>query len=206
MPVIEIAWPLAAGAFLTGAILELIVGALRKGSRIHLAFGLVSLAAAAGVLAESMMFQATAVGEIAFWTKWAVACNIGAHLALIWFMVQYAGGRVRWPAWMAGAVFAGAAVVHLMLPYGITFRTIDALESLALPWGEQIMLPSGPAHPLWPLSVGAIPLLLVFLASLVVQLRRAGQRRRAWRVAIAGSVVFSEQLALDERGQESQRN
>jgi PAS domain S-box-containing protein len=183
-------WTLAAGSFLTMAVFEFVVAALERQPRIHVPFGLIGLSAMAGTIAEISSFGATSVAAMTLSIKWGVTFNILAHLFLVAFMVQYAGVRIRWPGWLAAGVFAVAGIVHLVLPSGITFSRIERVVTEVLPWGERIALPAGPAHPLWPLSVAAIPILLLFLGDLVAQTRRAGDVGRARRIAVAGTILF----------------
>ena len=103
MTPIVLVWTLAAGSFLTMAVIELVVAAIKRETRVHIAFSLVALAAMGGTLTELAVFGTASVPTMTLLIKAAVAFNIAAHLALIWFVTQYTGVRLRPPGWVSSA-------------------------------------------------------------------------------------------------------
>lgn len=184
-----IAQYVAAGAFLTVALMHSLVWLRRHTLATHLCFALTAAAAGANAIAEASMYQATTLDAMAVALKWYVAMSGIWIVALVWFVVAYAhlGKTARRVAVVISVIVLGAWVVNLFMPSSFLYTDLTSLREVMLPWGDTIRLAEGRDSP-WRF-VTEVSLLGIF--GLVIagwfSLRRKGQRARA--LLFAGSVV-----------------
>jgi PAS domain S-box-containing protein len=191
---LAIGWTLAAGICLTLGIVQLLIGLRRRPRREHFVFAAMALFAAGAIMAEIATYHATSVEEYRVGLKSEVGLQILWWVALVWFVVYYTELRNRWAPWFVTILLGLAGVIQLLSPAGITHRQIESLRSITLPWGERIVLGSGPRHPLELLAVSAIAALSALLAYSVVDLLRRGERRQALRVGLALFLIVAAQV------------
>ena len=106
-------------------------------------------------------------------------------LALVWFVANYSGLRRPWLLGAYSGIYLLHIVIHFSQPLGISFRETPELRGHRLPWGEEIVLPSGAAGR-WAVFGDLLALgCVAFCVGACAQLWRAGKRRKAGGLAVA---------------------
>jgi signal transduction histidine kinase len=172
---------MAAAAFFTVALIYALVWSRRSRSGAQLLFAVAAVAAGGNAIAESYVYRAMAVETMAVALKWYVAMSGFWLIALVWFIVAYAGVG-KFGCWLAvglSVVFFAALAINFLAPYSFLYTEIRDLRVISLPWGEQIRLPDGNDSP-WRLAT-EVTILGVFLlvGNGCVNLWRRGQKTRA---------------------------
>ena len=176
-----------AGCCFAIGILHLALFVRRRESRIVLIFAIMVLAMAVGAFIEAFTFRLDDIATYSRYFKWMVTANGIMWTMLVWFIAAYTGSVRRWLAILVTAGYATATLINVFSAHSILFLNIDKLINVTLPWGEQIVTASGPAHPLR-IVADVSWLLLIYLAvESCIRMGRRGKRRKA---IVFGLVMF----------------
>jgi PAS domain S-box-containing protein len=164
---------------LSVSALHLLIYTRRPDLRIHLLFSLMAFCSAVSSYYDLAMYTSS---DTASYTSHLKATNSFQGLLWIlftWFIRDYThDDRFRMVAIVSG-LYAIAILLNLILPYGILFESIERLDWLVLPWGENIPAAVGPAS-VWRLLPDAAWLLLLLYSGLrCYSLLKMGEKRRA---------------------------
>jgi len=182
-----IALLITGGICLAVGLLHLSIYIRQHDLKVNLLFAIMSLCAAGGTFSETVMYKAaTSLGFIQAF-KIQIAFHGILWTALAWFIVFYTGTTHRLLAIGVSAAYGLAVIVNIVSPYGVIFSKVGELETVMLPWGEQIRFISGSLNP-WRYLADAAWLLLIYLAvESCVRLYRRGQRHKS---VLLGSTLF----------------
>ena len=113
-------------------------------------------------LSQAVLYQSHTISGYAAALKWNIACITIFFMLFPWFIAEFAGFHPR--KWLMVSTFAFAlmALVNAIVPYSLQFTTITELQSLHLPWGEEITLAVGHSGLLFWVCAAAVLLNLAF--------------------------------------------
>jgi PAS domain S-box-containing protein len=176
-----------AGCCFAIGILHLALFFRRRQSRMTLLFGLMAISMAVSAFLDVWVYTAESIAVYSRIFKWQVTANGVMWTLLVWFIADYTGSARRWLAILVTVGYALATVINILSSHSVLFLTIDHLIIVTLPWGEQIVAASGPAHPLR-LVADLSWLLMIYLAvEACIRMGRRGQRRKA---IVFGLILF----------------
>jgi two-component system sensor kinase FixL len=186
---ITVLWPAVAGMSFALGLVYLVVWLRRPQQRQHLLFSIIAVAAALGACNELNMLAASTPGEF------AAAGRIG-HLTMgvailllpMFVRMRFDAGR-PWLLYSLSALRVAVIAINLVSAVGVHFSQV-AMHPVLLPGGVAAWAPVGVPNPWILLAHLNLLLILVFLADVLVQVRRRGDRaeyRSAW--LICGSVA-----------------
>ena len=174
-----IATYITCGICLTLGLLHLTLFVLRSERKADLPFSVMSLCAAGGAFAETLMYRAVMTDDFIRAFKTQINFHGILWIALAWFIVHYTGTGRRRLALVVTVGYAFAVMMNILSPFGVLFEEVDLLQSITLPWGEDISFTSGPVNP-WRVVADAAWLVVVYLAiESCLRLYRLGKRHRA---------------------------
>lgn len=182
MGYLAIAQYMAAAAFLTIALVHLMVWARVRSALSHLLFAVTATAAGANAIAEENMYRADSIDVMGTALRWYVTTSGIWIIAVVWFIVAYARvGRIgQCFAFAITGVFAVALVINALSPASFLYSEIADLREISLPWGESIGLAIGRNNPLRFITELALIAVVGLVADGVYHFWRRDERRRAW--------------------------
>jgi two-component system cell cycle sensor histidine kinase/response regulator CckA len=129
----------------------------------HLLFAGMCLALAGLGLSGAVAYQSFTISGFAVALKWNVTLILILFMIFPWFFTVFAGFRPRKWLLISTLLLALMIPVNLIQPYSLQFSTIIRLESLRLPWGEEIAVPVGHHGPFFWITAAAVLLNLGYV-------------------------------------------
>ena len=170
------------------SLIHLFLGFRGIRRNLNIPFALASLFATAEACTGPGRYLSSTVGDAVFWLKVSWGAEILFGIALVWFARGFARISDRRIPLLLSAAAAVAVIANWGLPYGFRFRSMPALESVRLPWGDEVALLVGESSP-W------LSLLSLLALSIAIYLVAAGVR--LWRLeeATNRALLFTIGLA-----------
>jgi two-component system sensor kinase FixL len=197
---ISVIWPLIGGMSLALGLVYLVVWLRRREQPQHLLFAAVAILFAAGACIELRLLGASTAAEFASVLRLTHLSIGGAVLLLpIVVHVRFAAGR-RWLLVLLTALRVVVIVVNQVSAFGVHFSHL-VMRPVQLPGGISAWGPVGSVNP-WVLVAHLnLLLILVFLADVLMQVRRRGDKveyAHAWLIcgAVAAHVVIAGGIAI----------
>jgi PAS domain S-box-containing protein len=182
-------WSVCAGACLTFGFTSLTLWLRRRREIAYLLAAAMAMAAAGSALIE--LFLALSTDLMTYRRLLIAQVPVGAAiaLALTWFVYFHFGSASRALALSTSLLWLIHVAVDFAAADGAVFTSITALERNLTPWGEEISVARGVAHPLRFVAAWATALLILYLLDASIRVWRRGQRQKA---AIVGgaSILF----------------
>ena len=167
------------GTCLAIGLLHLAIYARLPRRKADLFFALMCFLSAGGAFLEALTYRAIDLQTYNAFYKLQVFVQGCLWIAMVWFITLLTNSTPRWISVSVTAAYALALLINIISPYGILYSTIDALNSVRLPWGEQLILAVGPSNP-WRFVADIAWLFLIYMViDNCIQLNRRGERRRA---------------------------
>jgi chemotaxis protein methyltransferase CheR len=177
------------GMYLAVALLHMVIFIRRPALKTDLFFALMCTCVAASILSEIGVYRAIDLSAFLPAYKMQIAFQGLQWIFLTWFVAYYTGATRRWLAMTVTAAYALAIIIHIILPNGILYSSIEKVYQITLSWGESITYASGSANK-WRIVADAGWILLIYLAAeSCVRMGRGGERRGALLLG-AGLFVF----------------
>jgi PAS domain S-box-containing protein len=154
----------------------------------NLLFTLAALGAAGSSFMELWGLHADSVETYALVARYQNICIFALVVSLVWFVYVYFETSNRWVALTITGLWVISIIVNFLSPYSLTFSEITSLKRIALPWGEDFVVPIGTTNPWASVSNFATILIVIFVADASVRLWRRGERRRAG--IVGGSIMI----------------
>ena len=186
---VQLTWALIAGMFLALALVQLLVWVRRRSELQHLIYVVFALGAAVGTLGELSALFSTTPAEYARALRQE---HLGMGLALLcvpWFVrVRFGAGRpwLLWTATGLRALLIGVSIVSAM-----TINLADLqLRQTVLPGGISVVMPIGRFNPLVLVAHLHLLCMVAFLADVIAELRRRGDRDEYLRgLRVCGGLI-----------------
>jgi PAS domain S-box-containing protein len=105
---------------------------------LNIPFALASLLATAEAFTGPGRYLSLTVEDAVHWSKLSWGAEILFGVALVWFARAFAGIRDRRIPLLISSAALVPLIVNWWLPYGFRFRSMPALKSFRLPWGDEI--------------------------------------------------------------------
>ena len=167
------------GICLAIGLLHLALYARLRSRKADLFFSLMCFLSAAGAFLEALTYRTVDLQTYNALYKLQVSVQGCLWITMVWFIALLTGSTRRWVIKTVTAAYVLAVLINTLSPYGILYATIEALNTVRLPWGEQLFFAVGPSNP-WR-YVGDIAWLILIYTVIdsCIQLWRRGERRRA---------------------------
>lgn len=189
---------IAAGITGFAGITHLLIGlARRPRDRTELVFAALSVSVAAHTLAVLALHTASSAAAYIGVLKYTFsATSLASIVSLLWFVACYTGARPRRFLLTMSVAYGLFAALNVSLPFGVLYADISGLRQVNLPWGEQVVVASGPPHPLQLLLQVYYVILFIFFGYAVMSQYHTGSRRHALVLGLA-LVVFLAARIVD---------
>jgi PAS domain S-box-containing protein len=167
------------GTCLAIGLLHLALYARLPKRKADLFFSLMCFLSAAGAFLEALTYRAVDLQTYNSLYKLQVSVQGCLWIAMVWFIALMTDSTRRWVIKTVTAAYGLAVLINIISPYGLLYSTIDTLNSVRLPWGEQLFFAAGPSNP-WRIIADIAWLILIYMViDSCIQLSRRGERRRA---------------------------
>lgn len=177
-PLITVHIALAA-ACLTFGFIHLLISFRKNDYRADLLFSVMAICIAAGLFIDTLMYRASSVEDFNTAFKVHITFDAALWISMIWFIAAYTGTARRSLLLLPTLCYAGAGIANLLSPFGLLYGEITGLETLVLPWGEEIVYAAGtPNRWRWFADIGWV-LLIILSADSCIRLYRRGGKGRA---------------------------
>lgn len=186
---IDIAWPMISGASATLALIHLLIWFRQKDRLAYLAFAVTAMSLAAIAIFELQMMRAQTPGEYATLLRWTHVPITTLVLGIIAFLMLQFGAGNRLLATVAALTRIACTAANFMTGENIHYLDLASLHRLQA-WGGVISVPGTDAVPNPWMTLGAVSiiLLLLFIASVISEVRRRApspDRERALSICYA---------------------
>jgi PAS domain S-box-containing protein len=175
---------------LTVGLMHLLLGLRKDDKKADLLFAVMAISIASGMYLDILMYRASSVEGFNAAFKIHVNFDVIFWICTIWFISAYTGTARRLLVLLPTVCYAVAGVVHLVSPYGILYGEITGLETMALPWGEEVVYAAGTPNPWRYVADAGWILLIVLSADSCIRLYRQGEKRHALSLGTALSLVL----------------
>lgn len=177
-------------------ITHLIIGlARRPRDATQLLFACLCLAVAVHTLVVMTLHSADSVASYVTILKYRFGLtSLASSLSLMWFVAFFTSVRPWFFLWAMSFWFSLNLALHLSLPIGLIYKQVNALRPVVLPWGEQLVVASGPPHPLRPVVDLFWVVLVLFMFYAVYRQYRQGSRRPALLLGLALVVLLLSRI------------
>jgi len=172
------------GVCLAAGLPHLMVGLRRRDRREHLCFGLAVLAVSTYCFISTRAYHVTAIDEYSRLLRLDSALGAVVVASMTWFVALFSDIQRRWLVWLQTGLCALWFLATALLPASIRFERVTELEEITMPWGEVLMMGTGPVNS-WRFltDISAVIAALVVIQGCTALAMR-GERRRAWVLAM----------------------
>ncbi len=163
--------------------------------RTHLLFALLCLMVTFYVLAKTGAYRAVTAAELVSRRRWEISLGCAIFGLLPWFVRAYTGLPWRVIPAVLTVLMSLFFAVNLITPYGFSFVEFPTLQTITLPWGEQMADLRPRRDDVWYNAMWAA-ILLNFMFAGYACLRQYwhGEQRRAIVLALALAVLLGSTL------------
>lgn len=173
MRLIDIAWPMISAASATLASIYLLIWFHQRNRPAYLAFAVTALSLAAIAIFELLLMRAQTPGEYAALLRWSHVPITTLVLGMIAFLMLQFGAGNRYLAASAALTRIACACVNFLVGDNLHYLDLGTLHRFQA-WGGTISVPGLDAIPNPWMTMGtlSVALLLLFIASVIVEVRR----------------------------------
>ena len=167
------------GICLSIGLLHLAIYTRQPERKADLFFSLMCFFNAAGAFLEALTYRAVDIQTYTALYKFQISVQGCLWIAMAWFIALLTDSAKRWAIYTVSAAYGLAVLINILSPNGILYATIEALNTVRLPWGEELYFAIGPSNP-WRYVADIAWLVLIYMViDSCAQLWRRGERRRA---------------------------
>ncbi len=136
------------GICLAIGLLHLATYARLPQRKADLFFSLMCFLNAAGAFLEALTYRTVELQTYNALYKLQVSVQGCLWIAMVWFIALLTGSTRRWVVKTVTAAYGLAVLINILSPYGILYATIETLDTVRLPWGEELYFRHWPVQPL----------------------------------------------------------
>ena len=167
------------GICLAIGLLHLALYARLRSRKADLFFSLMCFLNAAGAFLEALTYRTVELQTYNLLYKLQVSVQGCLWIAMAWFIALLTASTRHWVVKTVSAAYGLAVLINILSPFGILYSTIETLNTVRLPWDEELYFAVGSSNPWRYVADIAWLILLYMVIDSCTQLWRRGERRRA---------------------------
>jgi PAS domain S-box-containing protein len=167
---------------------HLTIGLRRPYNRTHLLFATLCLTLAATGALAAAMFTATDAGRFVAYLRVNLGLAASFSLLLFAFVLSYVNQWSGRLLAMLGAILLVACIANFLYPFTLQYVSLPTLETIVMPWGERLKIPSASNNPAFALAV--VPYMGVLTYSFWVLIRFYRQTRNRSALGLMLAIGF----------------
>src|SRR5580693_9329308 len=184
---VTIIWAMFSSAYLTLALVHVLVWRGRREAWANLLFALSAVATAVFAGFELWAMRAETPGEFGMVVRWAHAPAWVLIVSLVGFVRLYLRAGRLWLAWTVCGLRTLSLILNFVFSPNLNYREITALRHVSF-LGERVAVAEGVPNPWMLVGQLGLVLLVIFVADAALTVWRRGDRQQA--LLVGGSMVF----------------
>src|SRR5271166_2149702 len=184
---VTIIWAMFSSAYLTLALVHVLVWRGRCEGRANLLFTLSAVGTAVFAGCELWMMRAETPGVFGMALRWGHAPAWVLIVSFVGFVRLYLRAGRLWLAWTVCALRTLSLILNFVFTPNLNYWEITALRHVSF-LGATVVLAEGVPNPWMLIALLGLLLLVIFVADAAVTVWQRGDRRQA--VVLGGSIVF----------------